>query len=120
VFRERFDGKVIKTPKQMRNALRHVLLNHHKHTLENDGELIDGLDSHSSSPPPRGSFARAGANTGPSPPPGCDDVHVSSAREHAARFRAQHLERSEWRIFALSRSWKRPGRGFEGLAGRLR
>ncbi|MEQ9322106.1 MAG: transposase, partial [Polyangiaceae bacterium] len=27
-FKERFDGKVIRTPRQMRNALRYVLLNH--------------------------------------------------------------------------------------------
>jgi REP-associated tyrosine transposase len=48
-FRERFDGKVIKSPKQMRNALRYVLLNHHKHRLESAHELVDGFDPFSSS-----------------------------------------------------------------------
>jgi REP-associated tyrosine transposase len=48
-FRERFDGKVIKSPKQMRNALKYVLLNHHKHRLESAHELVDGFDPFSSS-----------------------------------------------------------------------
>jgi REP-associated tyrosine transposase len=30
-FRERFDGKVIKSPKQMRNALKYLLLNSRCH-----------------------------------------------------------------------------------------
>jgi REP-associated tyrosine transposase len=47
-FRERFDGKVIRSPKQMRNALRYVLLNHHKHRMETTGEVFVGLDPFSS------------------------------------------------------------------------
>ena len=43
-FKERFDGKVIKTPRQMRNALRYVLLNHHKHAFESHGDTTPGLD----------------------------------------------------------------------------
>jgi REP element-mobilizing transposase RayT len=34
LFKGRFHGVVIKTPRQMRNALRYVLLNHHKHQAE--------------------------------------------------------------------------------------
>jgi REP element-mobilizing transposase RayT len=47
-FRERFDGKVIATPKQMRNALRYVLLNHHKHQAEGRREAVVGVDAYSS------------------------------------------------------------------------
>lgn len=48
LFRERFDGKVISTPRQMKNALRYVLLNHHKHAIENHGDTTPGLDRCSS------------------------------------------------------------------------
>ena len=43
-FKERFDGKVIRTPRQMRNALRYVLLNHHKHAWQAHGDTTPGLD----------------------------------------------------------------------------
>ena len=47
-FRERFDGKVLSTPRQMRNALRYVLLNHHKHQAESRRDVIVGVDPYSS------------------------------------------------------------------------
>ena len=47
-FRERFHSQVIRGPKQMRNALRYVLLNLHKHGAD-QGELVDGFDPYSSS-----------------------------------------------------------------------
>ncbi|MEZ4447150.1 MAG: transposase [Polyangiaceae bacterium] len=48
LFRERFDGKVLATPKQVRNALRYVLLNRQKHELEHRGRYLRRLDPFSS------------------------------------------------------------------------
>jgi REP element-mobilizing transposase RayT len=48
LFKERFHGVVIKTPRQMRNALRYVLLNHHKHHAEAKLEAAEGFDAFSS------------------------------------------------------------------------
>jgi REP element-mobilizing transposase RayT len=48
MFKERFHGVVIKTPRQMRNALRYVLLNHHKHQSEAKLEAVAGFDAFSS------------------------------------------------------------------------
>ena len=68
-FRERFDGKVITSPRQMRNVLRYVLLNYHKHMAEAGLDIVEGFDLYSSGrffdgwrkpakvcrpPPPRG------------------------------------------------------------------
>jgi REP element-mobilizing transposase RayT len=49
LFKERFHGVVIKTPRQMRNALRYVLLNHHKHQAGAKVEAVAGFDAFSSS-----------------------------------------------------------------------
>ena len=46
-FRDRFHGRVISTPRQMRNVLSYVLLNEHKDRAR-QGELIRGIDSYSS------------------------------------------------------------------------
>jgi len=54
LFKERFHGVVIKTPRQMRAALRYVLLNHHKHQVEAmraaqpSGGSVVGFDAYSS------------------------------------------------------------------------
>ncbi len=48
LFKERFHGVVIKTPRQMRAALRYVLLNHHKHQAEAKLEAVMGFDAFSS------------------------------------------------------------------------
>lgn len=49
-FTERFDGKVLSTPKQVRNALRYVLLNHHKHAFTaRTPSIVEGFDPFSSS-----------------------------------------------------------------------
>ncbi|MEZ4442662.1 MAG: transposase [Polyangiaceae bacterium] len=50
LFRERFDGKVLTSPKQVRNALRYVLLNRQKHELEHRGRYLTQLDPYSSAP----------------------------------------------------------------------
>jgi putative transposase len=47
LFRDRFHGRVISTPRQMRNVLSYVLLNEHKDRARK-GELIRGIDSYSS------------------------------------------------------------------------
>ena len=47
LFRERFHSSLISTPRQMRNALRYVLLNLHKHRAER-GQATSGLDPYSS------------------------------------------------------------------------
>jgi putative transposase len=46
-FRDRFHGRVISTPRQMRNVLSYVLLNEHKDRAR-QGELVRGIDSYSS------------------------------------------------------------------------
>jgi REP element-mobilizing transposase RayT len=48
LFKERFHGVVIKTPRQMRNALRYVLLNRQKHQAEAKLDAVAGFDSYSS------------------------------------------------------------------------
>ncbi len=48
-FRERFDGKVLKSRKRVRNALRYVLLNVHKHAWQRGLPALKGLDVFSSS-----------------------------------------------------------------------
>lgn len=61
LFRDRFHGRVIKTPRQMRNTLRYVLLNHGSvagaapdgaaaDERRRHGELLGGIDAYSSGP----------------------------------------------------------------------
>jgi REP element-mobilizing transposase RayT len=47
LFRDRFHGSVISTPRQMRNVLSYVLLNEHKDRAL-QGDLIRGIDPYSS------------------------------------------------------------------------
>ncbi|MEZ4445780.1 MAG: transposase [Polyangiaceae bacterium] len=70
-FRERFDSKVLATPKQVRNALRYVLLNRQKHELEHRGRYLVQLDAFSSASHFDGWASwpdRRGARAGPRPP----------------------------------------------------
>lgn len=41
-FADRYHGRVIKTPRELRNVLRYVLLNLHKDALIQDGQLLGG------------------------------------------------------------------------------
>ena len=48
LFKERFHSQVIHNAKQMRNALRYVLLNKHKHEWESEALISGGVDAYSS------------------------------------------------------------------------
>jgi putative transposase len=49
LFADRFHGRVLRTPRELRNVLRYVLLNEHKDALAEEGRLLGGgLDPGSS------------------------------------------------------------------------
>jgi REP element-mobilizing transposase RayT len=75
VIQERYHAHVLRTPTEVRNALRYVMLNGRKHGAPDD-EFVDGLDSRSSA---RWSTAWRDHRPDPSPPP------VSRPRTHLAR-----------------------------------
>ncbi len=50
IFRDRFHGRVINSPRHLRNTLRYVLLNTHKDERRRYGEVLGGIDPCSSGP----------------------------------------------------------------------
>ena len=93
VFPERYHDHLLKTPREVRNALVYVLLNAHKHSV-----VLSGLDPYSSGAMFDG--WRDVPTTERAPP---------VAREFSAEGPSTWLLARGWRKHGLIGSWERPG-----------
>ena len=106
LFRDRFDGRVIRTPREARNLLAYVLLNAHKDYARTGGTLL-GLDPCSS-----GRWFDGWADVQPRPPPGPGGSH---GEPEVAR-PVSWLLRQGWRRYGLIRTDEKAPRHAEPVS----
>jgi putative transposase len=91
LFGDRFQGRVVRSPRQARNLLAYVLLNTHK-DMARRGQVLRGVDPCSS-----GQWFDGWADFPPRPPPGLDEAGAQPEVAPAGSW----LLREGWRRHGL-------------------